>query len=179
MLQKGLISYNGCLASQPLVTKSCTSAFTAGLADFLGHLISKQPAVDLRSVARYVTFGLLVTGPLAHNFYLLLDRLVRPGQRGVAFKRLLIERLGFAPLLVFLSFYILSRMEGKSHEMAMLQVRLKWFPTLKMNWKVWTPIQYINVNYVPQQYRSLFANFVALFWIMYLANKRRQAVKKE
>ncbi|XP_045135554.1 peroxisomal membrane protein 2-like [Portunus trituberculatus] len=178
VLQKGLTSYNGCLASQPLVTKSCTSAITAALGDYLGQLISRQHAVDLRSIARYATFGLLVTGPLAHNFYLFLDRLVRPGVKGAAIKRLLIERLGFAPLLVFLSFYLLSRMEGKSHAAAMMEVRMKWFPTLKMNWRVWTPIQYFNVNYVPQQYRSLFANFVALFWIMYLANKRRQAVKK-
>uniref|UniRef100_A0A0P4WKL9 Peroxisomal membrane protein 2 n=1 Tax=Scylla olivacea TaxID=85551 RepID=A0A0P4WKL9_SCYOL len=179
VLQKGLISYNGCLASHPLVTKSCTSAVTAGLGDYLGQLISRQHTVDLCSIARYATFGLLVTGPLAHHFYLLLDHLVRPGERGAAIKRLLIERFGFAPLLLFLSFYLLSRMEGKSHTGALREVRVKWFPTLKMNWKVWTPIQYINVNHVPQQYRSLFANFVALFWIMYLANKRRQAVKKD
>ncbi|KAK8385126.1 hypothetical protein O3P69_012130 [Scylla paramamosain] len=36
-----------------------------------------------------------------------------------------------------------------------------------------------GVSHACLKYRSLFANFVALFWIMYLANKRRQAVKKD
>lgn len=35
----------------------------------------------------------------------------------------------------------------------------------------------VRTNWIPSppQYRSLFANVVALFWIMYLTNKRRQA----
>lgn len=179
VLQKGLTSYNGCLVSHPLVTKACTSAVTASLGDYLGQIISQQRTIDLRSVGRYAVFGLLVSGPLAHNFYLLLDRLVPPGRRGAAIKRLLIDRLGFAPLLMFLSFYLLARMEGKSHNVAQEEVRQKFWSALKMNWRVWTPVQYININYVPQQYRSLFANIVALFWIMYITNKRRQATKKE
>ncbi|KAG0716489.1 Peroxisomal membrane protein 2 [Chionoecetes opilio] len=179
VLQRGLTSYNGCLASHPLLTKACTSAVTASLGDYLGQIISHRPTTDLRSMARYATFGLVVTGPLAHHFYSLLDRLVPHGQQGAALKRLLLDRLGFAPLIMFLSFYLLARMEGKSHARAQGEVRQRLWSALKMNWRVWTPVQYININYVPQQYRSLFANVFALFWIMYLTNKRRQAMEKE
>ncbi|TNN21620.1 Peroxisomal membrane protein 2 [Liparis tanakae] len=42
-----------------------------------------------------------------------------------------------------------------------------------MNWKVWTPFQFININFVPVQFRVLFANMVALFWYAYLASVRR------
>jgi peroxisomal membrane protein 2 len=35
--------------------------------------------------------------------------------------------------------------------------------------KVWTLTQYINLQYVPVQFRVLFANIVALGWNTYLA----------
>ncbi|KAK7172796.1 hypothetical protein R3I93_002808 [Phoxinus phoxinus] len=44
---------------------------------------------------------------------------------------------------------------------------------MKMNWKVWTPFQFININYIPVQFRVLFANLVALFWYAYLASVRK------
>lgn len=67
-----------------------------------------------------------------------------------------------------------------------------------MNWKVWTPFQFVNINFVPVQvcagfpqnpvtdvhplcftnpfffqFRVLFANIVALFWYAYLASVRK------
>ncbi|KAK4298464.1 hypothetical protein Pmani_029198 [Petrolisthes manimaculis] len=175
VLEKGAQTYNGCLYAQPLLTKALTSAFTAGLGDFLGQVITKEPNINLHSITRYASFGLIVTGPLAHNFYKMLDKVIPPYAWAAAWKRLLIDRLGFAPLLLFLSFYTLSRMEGKDHKVCIREVQMRYWTALKMNWKVWTPIQYININYIPQQYRSLFANVVAIFWIIYLTNKRRQA----
>lgn len=178
ILDKGIRSYNGCLFTRPLLTKACTSACTAALGDFLGQLITKQPKTNLISMARYASFGFVVTGPLAHYFYKMLDKIVPPTAYGAALKRLLVDRFTFAPLVLLLSLYILSRLEGKSHETCAKEVKAKYWAALKMNWKVWTPVQYININYIPQQYRSLFANLVAVFWIMYLTNKRRQATAK-
>lgn len=175
VLDRGLHTYNGCLFAYPLLTKACTSAFTGALGDFLGQLITKQPFINLHSIARYSAFGFVVTGPMAHHFYKTLDQLVPATAWGAAFKRLMVDRFMFAPLLLLLSMYLLSRLEGKNHRTCAKEIRLKYWPALKMNWKVWTPVQYININYIPQQYRSLFANVVAIFWIMYLTNKRRQA----
>lgn len=33
------------------------------------------------------------------------------------------------------------------------KVRSAFWPALQMNWRVWTPVQFINVNYVPLQVR--------------------------
>lgn len=33
------------------------------------------------------------------------------------------------------------------------KVRSAFWPALQMNWRVWTPVQFINVNYVPIQVR--------------------------
>lgn len=81
-----------------------------------------------------------------------------------------------------------------------LEKKLKgsFWTALKMNWKVWTPFQFVNINFVPVQvcagfhhnpvtdahlfglthpfffqFRVLFANMVALFWYAYLASVRK------
>lgn len=33
-------------------------------------------------------------------------------------------------------------------------VRRRFWPALRTNWQVWTPVQFVNVNYVPLQVRS-------------------------
>ena len=45
----------------------------------------------------------------------------------------------------------------------------KFLPVLKANWRFWTLPQFINVNFVPAEFRVLFANSVALLWNVYLA----------
>ena len=37
------------------------------------------------------------------------------------------------------------------------------------NWKVWPIATMINLQFVPMQFRVLFANFIGLFWNMYLS----------
>ena len=54
-----------------------------------------------------------------------------------------------------------------------------FWPMFKANLKFWVPLQYINVNYVPQIYRVLFANVCAFFWIVIMAIKRRRAALRE
>ena len=40
--------------------------------------------------------------------------------------------------------------QGQPNEVALARIRETYWTALKMNWKVWTPLQYINVKYIPQ-----------------------------
>uniref|UniRef100_A0A8C5L027 Peroxisomal membrane protein 2 n=1 Tax=Jaculus jaculus TaxID=51337 RepID=A0A8C5L027_JACJA len=59
---------------------------------------------------------------------------------------------------------------GKDINTFTAKMRSGFWPALQMNWQMWTPLQFININYVPLQFRVLFANLVALFWYAYLAS---------
>ncbi|XP_008564392.1 PREDICTED: peroxisomal membrane protein 2 [Galeopterus variegatus] len=85
-------------------------------------------------------------------------------------KRLLLDRLLFAPAFLLLFFLIMNFLEGKDTSAFAARMRRGFWPALWMNWRVWTPVQFINVNYVPVQFRVLFGNLVALFWYVYLAS---------
>ncbi|KAK7069278.1 hypothetical protein SK128_003148, partial [Halocaridina rubra] len=52
-----------------------------------------------------------IVAPLAHSFYKILEDMVPPSARAASLKRLLLDRLGFAPLLLLISLYLLPRME--------------------------------------------------------------------
>jgi hypothetical protein len=41
--------------------------------------------------------------------------------------------------------------------------------TMVTNWKIWPAATLVNLMFVPIQYRVLFANFIGLFWNMYLS----------
>lgn len=44
-----------------------------------------------------------------------------------------------------------SPLQGKAAGAGAATVRSRFWPALQMNWRVWTPVQFINVNYVPLQ----------------------------
>ncbi|KAJ4941965.1 hypothetical protein JOQ06_011836 [Pogonophryne albipinna] len=129
----------------------------------LGHLLSQileaikkiksgAPVgeMDPAAAARYATFGFLIT-----------------------VKRLLLDRLIFAPGFLLMFYFVMNILEAKGWRDFESKMRGSYWTALKMNWKVWTPFQFVNINFVPVEFRVLFANMVALFWYAYLASVRK------
>uniref|UniRef100_G1PUU1 Peroxisomal membrane protein 2 n=1 Tax=Myotis lucifugus TaxID=59463 RepID=G1PUU1_MYOLU len=126
--------------------------------------------LDVGGPLRYAIYGFFFTGPLSHFFYLFMEHWIPPEVPWAGLKRLLLDRLLFAPAFLLLFFLVMSFLEGGDAAAGAAKVRSAFWPALQMNWRVWTPVQFINVNYVPIQFRVLFANLVALFWYAYLAS---------
>ncbi|XP_053324524.1 peroxisomal membrane protein 2 [Spea bombifrons] len=175
-----LQSYLRLLKERPVLTKALTSAILSALGNLLSQNIEKRKRgqkssrnVDLAGPLRFGVYGFLFTGPLSHYFYLFLEQLVPSSVPLAGFRRLLLERLIVAPAFLLLFFFVMNVLEGK--DLATLNQKLKdgYWSALKMNWKVWTPFQFINVNYIPAQFRVLFANLVAFFWYAYLSSVRK------
>ncbi|XP_007900103.1 peroxisomal membrane protein 2 [Callorhinchus milii] len=168
------------LKKYPIPTKSVTSGILSGFGNILSQVIErrgKQPntgtSLDIGGPIRFGVFGLVFTGPLSHFFYQFLDKYIPSNVAFSQIKRLLVDRLVFAPAFLALFFFVISMLEGKKMKALKDKMQTSYWIALKMNWKVWTIFQYININYVPPQFRVLFANLVALFWYAYLASIRR------
>ncbi|CAM4659906.1 unnamed protein product, partial [Caretta caretta] len=116
----------------------------------------------------------LFTGPLSHYFYLYLEQLIPSNVPFAMVKRLLLDRLVVAPPFLLLFFFVMNLLEGKDLSAFAEKIKSGYWVALKMNWKVWTPVQFINVNYVPMQFRVLFGNLVSLFWFAYLASIKKR-----
>ena len=49
-------------------------------------------------------------------------------------------------------FMTINLIEGKSINEAVEDLRMKFLPTMKMNWKLWIPASFINFQVMPIQY---------------------------
>ncbi|XP_038202648.1 peroxisomal membrane protein 2 isoform X4 [Arvicola amphibius] len=128
------------------------SGILSALGNLLAQMIEKKQkkdsqSLDVKGLLRYLVYGFFVTGPLSHYFYLFMDYWIPPEVPLAIVKRLLLDRLLFAPAFLLLFFLIINLLEGKDAA----KMRSGFWPALQMNWRMWTPLQFININYVPQQ----------------------------
>ena len=105
--------------------------------------------------ATVLYFRLLFGGTIPHYFYEFIERFF--AEEVVAFplaKKLLFERLIFAPVMQAFSLYTLARFEGKNHGAAVKQLLALYLPILEANWKWLTLFQVINLAFVPPMVRK-------------------------
>ncbi|XP_003451697.1 peroxisomal membrane protein 2 [Oreochromis niloticus] len=170
------------LKKYPILTKSVTSGILSALGNLLSQFVEARKKaqkgapvsnIDAAGAARYAIYGLLITGPVSHLFYQLMEVWIPTTDQFCVVKRLLLDRLIFAPGFLLLFYFVMNILEAKGWTDFEKKMRRSYWTALKMNWKVWTPFQFINVNFVPVQFRVLFANMIALFWYAYLASVRK------
>ncbi|VFV38226.1 peroxisomal membrane protein 2-like [Lynx pardinus] len=155
---------------------SVHSGILSALGNFLAQMMAKQrkkensQKLDVSGPLRYAIYGFFFTGPLSHFFYLFMEHWIPSEVPWAGVKRLLLDRLLFAPAFLLLFLLVMNFLEGRDAAALSVQIRRSFWPALRMNWRVWTPVQFININYVPLQFRVLVANLVSLFWYIYLAS---------
>ncbi|CAB1414259.1 unnamed protein product [Pleuronectes platessa] len=170
------------LKKYPILTKSVTSGILSALGNLLSQTLEARKKlkhggplgeIDTAGAARYAIYGLIITGPVSHYFYQLMELWMPTTDPYCIVKRLLVDRLIFAPGFLLIFYFVMNILEAKGLNEFEKKMRGSYWTALKMNWKVWTPFQFININFVPVQFRVLFANFIALFWYAYLASVRK------
>ncbi|XP_025092143.1 peroxisomal membrane protein 2-like [Pomacea canaliculata] len=179
IFEKALTEYLRLLQRRPVVTKAVTNALVSGLGTIISQLIVKDSRakgrIYWRSVFAYMSFGLIVSGPITHHLYAFMEKYFPREKKYSSLKRLLFDRLVFAPPFLLAFLYYVSIAEGSGHDAAMEKLKQVYWMILKLNWTVWSVVQYITVNYIPLKFRTLFGNLCGLVWMIFLSVKRRQA----
>ena len=92
---------------------------------------------------------MVVTGPVTHYLYQFLEAIVPRKSNLASLRKVILERLLFAPPYLLALFYTVARLEGKSHSEAWGFVKSFFLSALLKNWIVWGIAQYVNMSYVP------------------------------
>ncbi|KAH9503871.1 Peroxisomal membrane protein 2 [Bulinus truncatus] len=179
LLIRAFHQYLRLLQERPVVTKAATNAVVSGFGNIISQYLAPDPTfkgrINWKSVFAYSSFGFFVNGPLIHHFYAFLDKLFPKENPNSKWKRVLFDRLIFAPPFLLIFLYYVSIVEGHGNEGAAQRIRSTYWMILKLNITVWSIVQYINMNYVPLKFRTVFGNFCALIWMIFISIKRRQA----
>lgn len=179
IFDRALKEYVRLLQQRPVLTKSVTSACVSGLGATISQLIVADPSakgrINWRNVFAYVSFAFVINGPLFHHLYVFLEKQLPRDKKSSAIKRLLFDRLIFTPPYLAVFLYWLARAEGAGQAAAIQRLKAAYWTILKMNWVVWTLIQYINFNYVPLKFRTIFGNLCGLIYLVVVSILRRRA----
>jgi hypothetical protein len=160
------------LDSSPLLTKACTSALIAALADtFAQRLTSSKASLNFRRSFIIATYGFFWIGPSNHYWHGFLERLIpmskNTGTRSA--KKVAVDQLLFGPLNNILMLLFMARVvDGVSLSTSISRLRMQ-FPSVQFRgWRLWPAAQFLNHYFMPLKFRVLFTNSVAFLWQCYL-----------
>ncbi|GLC46637.1 hypothetical protein PLESTB_001762300 [Pleodorina starrii] len=167
--------YMTCLESNPLVTKALTCALLNALGDIFCQLFIEGGKWDIRRTGVFTFMGLALVGPTLHYWYSLLNTLIPARGATGALLQLLLDQGVFAPVFLGTFISVLFTIEGKA---GLIRAKLEQdlWETVKVNWVLWIPAQYINFRFVPPNLQVLTANVVALIWNTYMSFQSHKAV---
>jgi hypothetical protein len=149
---------------------------TTGIVEVMGDSIaqyteSRKSAAkipwNIRRSTGHFFDGLLVSGPLLHYSYGLLEDLI-PSKNGAvwcAVLQVIIDEFVCDPIDVALYLTSTSLVEGKP---VVARVRSMYWPTLREGLSVslaLCPIQFLSFRYAPVQLRVLIVNMCDLIWM--------------
>lgn len=142
-----------------------------GLGDVIAQRVVEKRNFDeihwLRTV-RYVSIGCGL-GPTITLWYRVLDRMGTKNTTRIVVKKVLIDQLVASP--IFTAVVLTMSRVFSGDEWPIIQKRLEDnYVTVMLNSSfVWPFVQLVNFSIVPQQWRVLFVQLVALAWNTYLS----------
>ncbi|XP_057804122.1 protein sym-1-like [Salvia miltiorrhiza] len=171
--------YLSLLAKHPVITKAVTSAILTLVGDVICQLfIDQVPSPDLKRTFIFTLLGLALVGPTLHFWYSYLSKVVTvPGASGT-FLRLFLDQFIFSPIFIGTFLSTLVTLEGRPSNV-IPKLKQEWLSSVVANWFVWIPFQFLNFQFVPQQFQVLAANFIALIWNVILSYKAHKEVPVE
>ncbi|XP_054729634.1 mpv17-like protein [Anastrepha obliqua] len=129
--------------------------------------------VDLKRVLKFSSVGLLYIGPALKFWYGSLDKIVP--KNGSTFKRglkkMALDQICFAPVFLAGVISVFGLVNGDEPAVIKERLRKDYKTVLTGNYMLWPPAQIINFTFIPINYQVVFAQFVALFWNIYLSLK--------
>lgn len=167
-LQKAWITYNAWLSDMPLLTKAVTSAIIVSTGDIFCQLFITDEPFSYRRAANFFFLGGAIIAPVLHNWFPILYRL-SPGDKLINVAgRVGLDQTLFAPLFIPGFFGCVFALEGRLGDLPGHLEKTYW-PTLKTNWMLWIPAQFITFQFIPLHLQVLWVNGIALVWNTYLS----------
>jgi len=130
---------------------------------------------DYTRTLRMACVGFILTGPLLHQWYKILDKIVVGNTRTAVIKKIAWDQMALTPVALTGFLSILNLLERKSFSDLQKKMQRDFLPILLVNWTVWPAAQYVNFALVPANQRVLYVTVLGIFWnsyLCYMGNKK-------
>ncbi|KAL2108469.1 hypothetical protein VUR80DRAFT_3775 [Thermomyces stellatus] len=162
--------YQRVLARRPVLTQCITTGALMATGDTIAQqgIEKKGKDHDFMRTTRMASYGTVIFGPAAANWYRILNRYaVFRNKNAEIAARVFLDQAVFSP--IFLGVFLVTMGYLDGHHDPMAHVSSHYWEILKTNWMVWPAVQVTNFKFVPLDHRLNFANVVAIGWNCYLS----------
>eukprot|EP00697_Spironema_sp_BW2_P003807 gnl/Spiro4/15057_TR8117_c0_g1_i1.p1 gnl/Spiro4/15057_TR8117_c0_g1~~gnl/Spiro4/15057_TR8117_c0_g1_i1.p1 ORF type:complete len:202 (-),score=48.94 gnl/Spiro4/15057_TR8117_c0_g1_i1:66-632(-) len=183
-LQRFSSWYVGLLVSHPYPTKSLTSGLLMAAGDLVSQTLERvekkrigatPSPYDGPRAGRMAFLGVVVMGPVFHNWFKILERAVPGSSMTANISKMVIDQVTMAPTFTAFFFTTLKLMEGRPWDEAVAHTKANFWPALRTNYMVWPTSQLINFTFVPLNLRVLWLNMTGFCWNIYLSYRHNKA----
>ena len=170
-------SYIVFINKKPILTKALTQFILFGTSDLICQLFEKRSCVkykfDLTRIFKQAIFG-FVFAPYCHFHFCKVIPFLFPAIHGqyskhLIFKRMIYDQTIHAGFFTLVFYYYMGIMKGRKYNEIKEEIRIKFYPTMIDNWKVWPLAMLINYKYIPLMYSLLYTNIIGIFWLTYMS----------
>ncbi|KAG2303149.1 hypothetical protein Bca4012_061479 [Brassica carinata] len=164
--------YLGMVKSRPVLTKGITSSLIYIAADLSSQTITKEKtsseSYDLVRTARMGAYGLLILGPVQHQWFGFMSRLFPKQDFITTIKKMAMGQTVYGPtiMVIFLSFNALLQGEGGSDILARLKRDL--LPVMLNCVMYWPVCDFITFKFFPVHLQPLVSNSFSYVWSIYM-----------
>ena len=105
---------------------------------------------NFKRTQTFFIMGTFFVAPILHTMYSkILPRLVPEVTSTGALKKLAIDQLVAAPLIIVLFYPAINFVEGKPFSHAVEDLKSKYYATMVANYKIWPAANLINFMFIP------------------------------
>ncbi|XP_051501366.1 protein Mpv17 isoform X2 [Myxocyprinus asiaticus] len=169
-----LRSYQALMAKHPWTVQIVTAGSLVGVGDVISQQLIEQRGLanhSVRRTAKMMSIGFFFVGPVVGGWYKVLDKLVTGGTKSAAFKKMLVDQVGFAPCFLGAFLGISGALNGLTVEENVAKLKRDYTDALISNYYLWPPVQIANFYFIPLHHRLAVVQIVAVAWNSYLSWK--------
>uniref|UniRef100_A0A7S4N135 Peroxisomal membrane protein 2 n=1 Tax=Odontella aurita TaxID=265563 RepID=A0A7S4N135_9STRA len=126
----------------------------------------QPPSMDWKRASIQTAYAALVWAPLGHHWYEFLDRaalrVAKAGTKTFVGVKLALEIVALHPVALAAFFGVVGWMSGETWGEIGAQLRRDYWPSLMVEYAMWTPIDVANFAFVPVKHQLLVVNFGCL-----------------
>lgn len=180
-LRRAADAYGRASATQPLLVQSSTAGAIAATGDLLMQQIeSRQSAdgprrLDLQRTGRIALFRLAIFGPGYSLWMRLLERVTLSSQSRTVAAKTVLDQLVWTPPSLSLFYVTMAALEGRSLADGVARARRMLWPTLQVNWPVWSCVHLLTFSVVPPAFRIAWVSTVHVVWNAFVSGLNEQA----
>ncbi|KAJ3021971.1 hypothetical protein HKX48_007349 [Thoreauomyces humboldtii] len=176
------VHYLVSLKTRPIYTKSVTAASLNLLQEVVASaLTGGDSQVAARKAGQMAIYGGLISGPMGHYLYSLMEKIFSGRQgAGAAIGKLFFSLFVISPIQNAVYLAAMSYIAGANLAGVLTTLRTRLVPMLKMTWVIFPAVQIFAIKYLDQELWVPFFNLVSFVFGTYInvMGKRAKALKK-